>query len=612
MNAKSYGSARRQFLKWMVATGGVAALSRIAPVYASSAGYPGTSAGGSKGAYDISIHRLDFEALGRRGSAVAMNGTIPGPLLRLREGEEAVIRVTNQLPGEQASIHWHGILLPADMDGVPGVSFAGIEPGETFIYRFTAKQSGTYWYHSHSAFHEQSGQYGPLLIEPMEPEPFAYDREHVVMFSDWTFERPETVFANLKKEGGYYNFQKRTVGDFIHDVRRQGWAAVRDRLEWGKMRMDPTDRADVTGSTYTYLANGLSPEDNWTGLFKPGDRVRLRFINGSAASHFDVRIPGLPLTVVAADGQNVHPLAVDELRIATAETYDVVVEPKAQAYTIFAEAMDRSGYARATLAPRAGMTAPVPERRARPILTMADMGMVHNGQTMENGGHGARGMVHGGGEALEHQGHAGEGHSVSPEAPQHSGGEGGPGPGRQAKMHGPDHHGPGNAMVAMMPRSRLHEPGTGLEDTSWRVLRYSELKALTPFYDNREPGREIELHLTGNMERFMWSIDGKKHSDDPTPIRLRYGERVRITFVNDTMMEHPMHLHGMWNILDNGNGPFNPRKHTINVKPAERLSFLVTADAPGDWTFHCHILYHMEAGMFRVVSVSQPAEGENR
>ncbi|SNB45368.1 copper resistance system multicopper oxidase [Geobacter sp. DSM 9736] len=595
MNENVQDVTRRKFLRGFVAIGTVTAFGRMlppTPVFAATTSMVPKPASGP-GRYDISVHQFKLRVDGEWGNAVAMNASVPGPLLRFREGEEAVIRVTNMMPDQPTSVHWHGILLPHEMDGVPGVSFAGIAPGETFTYRFTLKQSGTYWYHSHSAFQEQSGQYGPLIIDPREPEPFEFDREYVVMLSDWTFEKPEEVYRNLKKEGGYYNYQKRTMGDFIRDAGRNGfWDTVKDRLEWGKMQMDPTDLQDVTGATYTYLINGLSSRANWTGLFRPGEKVRLRFINASAASIMDIRIPGLPLTVVLADGQYVEPVTVEEFRIAVAETYDVIVEPKDdRAYTIFAESMDRSGYARGTLAPREGVAVSIPERRKRPVLTMADMGMVHNGG-MDRGGM----KMPGDGEAVHGAAH--DAHGFSPK-----GGRAG------AVMHGPDRHGPGNAMVAMMSRSRLDEPGTGLENMQWRVLTYSDLRALKPFYDTREPEREIELHLTGNMERFIWSINGKKYSDDPTPIRFRYGERLRVTFVNDTMMEHPMHLHGMWMILDNGNGPLNPLKHTINVKAAERLSFLVTADAPGDWAFHCHILYHMEAGMFRVVSVSQPAQG---
>ncbi|MCL5885342.1 MAG: copper resistance system multicopper oxidase [Deltaproteobacteria bacterium] len=544
------------------------------------------------------IRKRTIDIAGKDATATTINGSVPGPLVRLREGQTAVIRVTNRLE-EDTSIHWHGIILPADMDGVPGVSFPGIKPGETFTYRFPVIQSGTYWYHSHTGMQEQLGHYGPLIIDPAEPEPFAYDRDYVVVLSDWTFEDPHKVLAKLKKKGGYYNFQKRTVGDFFRDVGEGGWrAAVSDRLMWGRMRMDPTDIADVTGYTYTYLLNGLPPGANWTGLFRPGERVRLRFINAGAASYFDVRVPGLEMTVIQTDGQNVEPVTVDEFRIAIAETYDVIVEPKEdRAYTIFAEAMDRSGYACGTLASREGMSAPIPSPRPRPLRTMADMGMASvTGEHGMEGMHGSSGMSMGGSAA--HAGMPGmdkADHAMAPE------------PARQRSvMHGPDHHGPGNSMVAMMPRSHLDEPGAGLEDAGRRVLVYGDLRSLTPGGDRREPEREIELHLTGNMERYIWGFDGKKYSEvKDHPIPFRFGERLRLTLVNDTMMDHPIHLHGMWMELDNGAGAHKPLKHTINVKPGERLSVEITADALGQWAFHCHILYHMDAGMFRVVSVSQ-------
>lgn len=549
---------------------------------------------------NLAIRKQSITISGHEATAVTVNGTMPGPLLRFREGRTAVIRVTNHL-AEDTSIHWHGIILPPNMDGVPGVSFNGIKPGETFTYRFPLVQNGTYWYHSHSGLQEQLGLFGPLIIDPAEEEPVPYDREYIVMLSDWTFDDPHKILANLKKVAGFYNFQKRTVQDLFRDAIRNGWkATLADRIEWGRMRMDPTDIADVTGYAYTYLLNGLPPAANWTGLFKPGERVRLRFINAGAGTYFDVRIPGLEMTVIQADGQNVQPVTVDELRIAIAETYDVIVAPREeQAYTIFAETMDRSGFASGTLAPRPGMSAPLPQRRPRPILTMADMGM---------------GADHGMGEmGSSDQGHATMGDAASShgDMPGMSGtDQGGHGAGRDRPvMHGPDHHGPGNSMVAMMSRRRTHERGLGLEDAPWRVLVYGDLRSLHLLPDQRPPQREIELHLTGNMERYMWSFDGKKFSEASEPIRFILGERLRLTLVNDTMMEHPIHLHGMWMELDNGAGPQRPRKHTVSVKPAERLSVDITADAPGDWAFHCHILNHMMTGMFRVVSVRPETGG---
>jgi CopA family copper-resistance protein len=571
-------------------------------------------------AIDLSIREQTLRFGDRRGAAIAINGTVPGPVVRLREGHDAILRVTNGL-AEDTSIHWHGLLVPPSMDGVPGVSFGGIKPGETFTYRFPVRQNGTYWYHSHSAGQEQAGHYGPVIIDAAGPEPFQYDREHVVLLSDWTSENPMRVMSNLKRQSSYYNFQRRTLGTFFRDKAKNGLrATLKDRLEWGAMRMDPTDISDVTGYTYTYLMNGLAPEANWTALFRPGERVRLRFINAGAATYFDLRIPGLLMTVVSVDGQHVQPVTVEEIRIAIAETYDVIVEPKADhAYTIFAEAIDRSGYARGTLATEKGLTAAIPPRRQRPVATMADMGM--------GGMAGMSGM----GKALPAPKAMGgmSGMSEPPPAPKAMADMPGmtdppPQPKAMADMpgmktdvaapiadsavpntsvkHGPDHHGPGNSSVPMETKSRLGEPGTGLENTGPRVLLYSDLRSLNPGGDSRPAGREIELHITGNMERYVWGFDGKKFSESE-PIRFYHGERLRLTLVNDTMMNHPIHLHGMFMELDNGAGAFKPKKHTINVKPAERLSLYITADALGNWAFHCHILYHMEMGMFRIVSV---------
>ncbi len=546
--------------------------------------------------YDLTIAETPIRIGARKATATTINGTVPGPLLRFREGDEVILRVTNRLK-EDTSIHWHGLLVPFDMDGVPGVSFPGIKPGETFTYRFRLRQHGTYWYHSHSGLQEQTGIYGPLIIDPAE-EPYPYDREYVIVLSDWTFENPHRVLARLRKYPGYYNFQRCTLASLPEKAKEMGfWKVLKDRLSWRRMRMSATDIVDITGATYTYLINGHAPEDNWTALFKPGERVRLRFINAAAGSIFDVRIPGLPMTVIQADGQYVQAVTVDEFRIGIAETYDVIVTPReAQAYTIFAESMDRSGYARATLAPREGMEGPIPPLRKRPLRTHADMGMVHEGHAS---------MDH---EALaeptDHHAHGGHDHHAG-HAMMDGAGQS-PGMPPAPKPHGSDTHGPGNAAVPMITRSRLHEPGVGLGEDGWRVLVYTDLKSLHPREDFRPPTREIELHLTGNMERFLWGIDGKTYSEAPKPIRLRYGERVRLTLVNDTMMEHPMHLHGMWMELENGHGRHIPRKHTILVKPAERLSVLITPDEPGPFVFHCHILYHMEMGMFRVFEVSEP------
>jgi len=593
---------------------------RLLPSYALETGYASVAQPDSSGAIDLVIAETEIDIGGRLAKATTINGTVPGPLVRLKEGTEAVLRVANQL-GEDSSIHWHGLILPFRMDGVPGVSFEGIKPGETFEYRFPVGQNGTYWYHSHSGLQEQTGVFGPLIIEAAAAEPWAYDREYVIVLSDWSSDDPYSILAKLKKQADYSNYQQRTLMEFIRDVRSDGFRpTVKDRLMWSKMRMAPTDFADVTGHDYTYLMNGRAPDDNWTGLFKTGEKVRLRFINAAAGTYFDVRIPGLPLTVVQADGQNVQPVTVDEFRIAIAETYDVIVEPAAdKAYTIFAESMDRSGFARGTLAPREGMPAPIPQRRERPLLTMKDMGMDMGDIKGMDGMKGMSGMKGISTDATAMQGmdHS-KMSSTSPAPMRTHGGHGLTAPGMMAGgtnlsktyKHGPNTHGPGNAAVATISQSRLHEPGAGLEDAPWKVLVYTDLKTLAPGVDQRSPRREIELHLTGNMERYMWSFDGEQFSESTEPIRLVHGERVRLTFVNDTMMNHPIHLHGMWMALDNGSAHHNPRKHTINVKPAERLSADVTVDAPGNWAFHCHILLHMEMGMFRVVSVSKPQAGK--
>lgn len=588
---------RRGFIRRSAALGLLAGLHRIMPAYAfETTGLKARSVGDAEAnGMELLVREETLQFGERRGSAITINGTVPGPLVRLREGSDAILRVTNDLE-EDTSIHWHGLLLPPGMDGVPGVSFAGIKAGETFTYRFPVRQNGTYWYHSHTGLQEQSGHYGPLIIDAAKPEPFQYDREHVVVLSDWTFENPMSILARLKRRPNYYNMQRRTVGTFFRDVATNGFTpTVTDRLAWNRMRMDPSDISDVTGFTYTYLMNGFAPDSNWTALFQPGERVRLRFINAGAATYFDLRIPGLQMTVVSVDGQHVQPVTVDEIRIAVAETYDVIVEPKEErAYTIFAEAMDRSGFARGTLATEKGMTAPLPPRRERAVATMADMGMGDMaGMKMPDAK--MKGMDPAPPATDTMPDMPG---MKMPVAPAMSGSAPNGGP----VKHGPDTHGPENSAVPMETKSRVSEPGTGLEDTGTRVLLYSDLRSLQRGEDSRPPGREIELHLTGNMERYMWGFDGKKFSE-AEPITFHFGERVRLTLVNDTMMNHPIHIHGMFMELDNGTGPFKPKKHTVNVKPAERLSLDITADALGNWAFHCHILYHMDMGMFRVVSV---------
>ncbi|MBX3173513.1 MAG: copper resistance system multicopper oxidase [Gemmatimonadaceae bacterium] len=566
--------------------------------------------------YELVIAETQLRVDGRRARATTINGTLPGPTLRFREGETAVIRVRNAL-AEDTSIHWHGILLPPEMDGVPGLSFAGIAPGQTFEYRFPLQQAGTYWYHSHSGLQEQLGHYGALIVESAVPSGPAYDREHVVVLSDWTFEDPYRVLSRLKKQPDAYNYQRRTMADFVREVARDGFAAtVSDRLMWAGMRMNPTDIADVTGATYTYLLNGRTAEAPWVGQFTPGERLRLRIINAAAGSYFDVRIPGCTMTVIEVSGQPVEPVETEEFRIAIAETYDVIVElPGNRASAIVAEPMDRSGLTAGTLTPRAGLEPTLPARRRRPLLTMADMGMDHTGMSGMHGGddHAAMGhdtppagaspapAVH---AADEHAGH--EMPEVAAAAPALRA----PGTLPTEVMHDADSHGRENAMVPTSTTSRLAEPGAGLGRDGWRVLRYTELRSRAPWPEYVPPTRELELHLTGNMERFTWGIDGTPY-DRARPIELAYGERVRLTIVNDTMMNHPMHLHGMWMLLENGQGDRSPRVHTVNVKPAERVSLLVTADAPGRWAFHCHVLYHMEVGMFREVRVSaMPSEHE--
>ncbi len=619
--------SRRLLLKRIVALSIVAAVERFITAQAATnpTDNPSVQTPLSGDVIDLTISEQLFRLDGRTAMAMTINGTIPGPIIRLKEGQQATLRVTNRLE-ESTSIHWHGILLPPIMDGVPGVSFADIKPGTTFTYRFPVKQSGTYWFHSHSGGQEMLGMYAPMIIDPITPDPFRYARDYVVMLSDWSFESPETIFSNLKKQVSYYNFQKRTAGEFFTDVRRMGfWPTLQNYLMWDQMRMDPTDFADVTSYTLTYLVNGFSPSDSWTGLFRQGERVRLRFINAASTTFYDVHIPGLKMTVVQADGQNIQPVVVDEFRMEVAETYDVIVEPaEDRAYTIFAETMDRSGYARGTLAPRTGMSAAIPERRPRPLRTMEDMGMSMEGMDMgdmknTHGGMKMPGMESGSmshmklsehGSSIEHMQHDS---GVPPTQGMHET----PGthtsdprrseiPGAEPVKHGPDDHGPGNQMVVEYSQNRLGEPGRGLENRERRVLRYTDLKSLAPYSNQRKPEREIELHLTGHMNRFIWSFDGKKYSESPEPIRFRYGERLRLTFVNDTMMEHPLHLHGMWMHLENGAGDYLPRKHTVIVKPAERLSVAIHADAPGRWAFHCHLLLHMEAGMFRMVEVSEP------
>ena len=626
--------SRRGVLRGAAAGGGMAALSAWLPAWAQTVS-PGLTAPPPTVSGDdinLRIARQTMTIDGRVMQAIGINGVVPGPLIRLKEGRTARLHVVNDLDDE-SSIHWHGLLTPAAMDGVPGISFPGIPPRERFTAEFPVKQSGTYWYHSHSGLQEQLGHYGPIVIDPSGPDPVAYDREHVIVLSDHSPTSPEAIFRRMKVGEGYYDFQKKTLGGLLTG-RDQ---SLKERIRWGRMRMSPTDIADGTGATYTFLVNGHGPADNWTALFSPGDRVRLRIVNASSMTTFNVRIPGLPLRIVQADGQNVRPVETDEFQIGVAETYDAVVVPADRAYTLVAESVDRSGLTRATLAPRVGMSAPVPPIRKRPLATMQDMGM---------GGMG--GMKMDGGVMARRKG-------IDPSAEQNAsksivGSDNGPSPvsamkstpamepmamdhmamdhgamGHMQKMAGMDHGGmsggpmnmrdfshapgvdrnPGVQTIAMSPVNRADYPGQGLEDVNHRVLNYRQLVALDRNPDVRAPSRSLDIHLTGNMERFMWSFDGVKMSDTMQPFPFRLGERVRVRLVNDTMMAHPIHLHGHFFELVTGHGDHGPRKHTVIVQPGGTVTWDFTADNPGDWAFHCHLLYHMHAGMMRTFSVRE-------
>jgi CopA family copper-resistance protein len=592
---------RRRLLRTAAMAGAGWSLSGLMPAWARS-GTQGIAApdmptlSGEDVALTVGHSR--FTVGGRTGHAVTVNGTLPAPLIRLKEGQNVRLAVTNTLD-EDTSIHWHGVLLPFHMDGVPGVSFPGIRPGETFVYEFPIRHAGTFWYHSHSGLQEQLGHYGPLIFDPAGVDPVEYDREHVVVLSDWSFMHPHTIMAKLKKEEGYFNYQRQTLAGLLGRRGPEEQMSLKDRWMWRRMRMDPTDIADVTGATYTYLVNGHGPAENWTGLFRPIERVRLRFINASAMTVFNVRIPGLPMTVVNADGNNVRPVEVDEFQISVAETYDVIVQPmEDRAFTLVAESVDRSGMGHATLAPRLGMTASVPPLRPRPTLGMSDMGMggMDHGAPQPDAAHADHGAHDAAAAGSIDDGHADmdmsrmkmRDKSLAP-------------PGMSV--------GVGVAMIAMNPQDAAGKPGLGLEDVGHRVLVYSDLVALDPNPDPRPPSRPLEIHLTGNMERFMWSFDGRKFNEVVEPIRFARNERVRVTLVNDTMMQHPIHLHGHFFEIVNGHAGRHPRKHTVNVPPGSSITFDLTADAPGDWAFHCHLLYHMHAGMFNVVTV-RPLDGD--
>jgi CopA family copper-resistance protein len=592
---------RRRFVSGALGGGAVAALAPWFPAWAQSVspGIASTLPTESGNDITLRIERQTMRIDGKVSRAIGINGTVPAPLVRLKEGQTARLSVVNDLD-EDSSIHWHGLILPFHMDGVPGVSFPGIKPKSTFVYEFPVVQSGTYWYHSHSGLQEQLGHYGPIVIDPAGVDPVGYDREHVIVLSDHSRLSPEEIFRKLKVNPGHFNMQRQTLGGLLAGRDQP----LKDRIEWGAMRMDLADIADVNGSTYSFLINGHGSRDNWTGLFRPGERVRLRIINASAMSIFNVRIPGLRMTVVQADGLNIVPVEIDEFQIAVAETYDVIVTPvEESAYTLVAEANDRSGMGRATLAPRAGMVAEVPPLRERPLATMKDMGM---------------GAMTSGGEASCTTEHAAMGHCTLPPADGAAQDHVAIGHGSGGMNHSMRDFSvapqvkrdPSVQSISPMPVDRMGEPGQGLEDVGHKVLTYHDLVALERNPDVRAASRSLDIHLTGNMERFMWSFDGVKMSDHHEPIPFIEGERVRINLINDSMMSHPIHLHGHFFELVTGKGDRSPRKHTVLVQPGGTARFDFTADALGDWAFHCHLLYHMHAGMMRVVSVRPKGDGE--
>ena len=639
---------RRQFLRGAAVTGGSLALAGYMPAWAQpvSGGIakPLPTVAGPD--ISLTIAHMMMTIDGREQHAIGLNGTVPGPLVRLRQGQNVRLSVTNLLD-EDSSIHWHGLLVPFQYDGVPGVSFPGISPGKTFVYEFPVIQSGTYWYHSHSGLQEQLGHYGPIVVDPEGPDPIRSDREHVIVLSDHSPMHPHAIMRKLKQQSGYFNYQRQTAAGLFAGADQP----LKERLMWGKMRMDPADSSDVTGSTYTYLVNGHGPFDNWTALFTPGERVRLRVINASAMTHFDVRIPGLKMTVVQADGLNVRPVLVDEFQIGVAETYDVIVKPaEDRAFTLVAESVDRSGTG-----------ALMPALRARPLATMRDMGM--GDMSDQTTGASMGGMAGSSGRPVDptaEQNRSGKlakltgwsGAAAAAIAPAASAGGAMPGMDHSAMDHsqmagmgatggaaqggasagsmpGMDHGGmsgmgghdmgamnmrdfskapqvkpgPGVQTISPMPEYRMDEPGQGMERVGHKVLLYTDLIAVERNPDTRPPDREMEIHLTGNMERYMWGFDGEKLSEIKDPIPFIKGERVRIKLVNDTMMSHPIHLHGHFFELVTGHGDYAPRKHTVMVQPGGIARFDLTADAPGDWAFHCHLLYHMHAGMMQVVTV---------
>lgn len=547
--------------------------------------------------FNLTIDKISVNITGEPSVATAVNSMLAGPTLRWREGDEITINVTNNLE-EDSSIHWHGIILPASMDGVPGISFDGIRPGETFTYKFPVVQSGTYWYHSHSGFQEQTGVYGAIIIEPKE-EILDYDKEYVILLSDYSDEKPSSIYRKLKLSADYYNFNQRTVGDFLTEVREKGFfTAFNQRKMWNNMAMTDRDLSDVTGYTYTYLMNGQNPATNFKAIFKNSQKIRLRFINSAAMTFFDVRIPGLKMRVVAADGNYVQPVEVDEFRIGVAETYDVIVEPEDnKAYAIFAQSLDRSGYALGALTYDASIVVPTPKMDEVGILSHADMGMNMSGMKEAKQEHDMSSMKE---PPKKHESvmKCGGGMDMSASSSK-----------MEMNMNNvnipitplEEDRGVQTTMRAIDPQYRLNDPGVGLRANGRKVLTYADLRSLAPTTHDRYPDREIILRLTGNMHRYIWTINGIAHKD-AKPLEFKYGERLRITYINDTMMNHPMHLHGMWSDLETGDDNHLPRKHTVIAQPGSKISFRVNVDAKGSWAYHCHLLYHMR-DMFRKVVV---------
>jgi len=560
--------------------------------------------------YDLTIAEQTVNITGKPVERITVNGKFVAPLLEFEEGDEAVIRVHNKLKNQDSSIHWHGLLLPGIMDGVPGFNkFNGIAPNKTYEYKFKVRQNGTYWYHSHSKGQEQDGLYGAFVIYPKDKTPLTAaektDKDYVVLLSDFHNSTSDQIMKNIKKEADYYQNRRETVFDVLKQVKRDGLKATwQDRSMWNQMRMLKTDMSDVTG--YTFLMNGKTPQQNWTGNFKAGEKVRLRFINASAMSFFDVRIPNLKMTVVSADGQPVKPVPVDEFRIGTAETYDVIVEPKQAHYQIEAESIDRTGFSVGTLHEESSPAVKqieMPKPRPRSLLTMEDMGMNHDMSSMKGMNHdmsSMKGMDHDM-SSMKDMNHdmssmKGMNHDMS-------------------SMKGMDHDMPMNSATVKAASDKNDNTVFGWANASTpegnKALQYSDLQSLDPQKDTRAAEREIEIRLGGNMERYIWTINGKKFNE-ADPLVVKYGERIRLKFVNDSMMAHPMHLHGMFMQLENGQDPSNmPNKHTVIVPPGKTITTLLTADELGEWAIHCHLLYHMSAGMMNKLIVAQVEDGNS-